>query len=312
MLSSKWRPVHRSHPCPICSKPDWCQVSTDGKAAICRRVVSDKPLPKGGWLHRLDGKHPPLIPPSTPQPEAPRVDLMLMARGFATAVNPSRLARLADELGLSVESLKDLGVGWAGEQWCGKCHRRLGAWSFPMMDVAQAGSPQHNNVLGFRLRFVPCGHKSAIRGGKEGLFISKRAGMDAGSKLFVCEGPTDTAALLDLGLAAIGRPSCTGGLFLIRDLLRSRHRAGFGITQLVIVADGDVPGQNGAKTLASVARLICPIVQIITPPAGIKDARAWKQSGATAADVERAVWAAPRRTLSVTTHQNIKLKGIRS
>src|SRR5215813_3436254 len=59
----KWRSVTRSHACPICQKPDWCRVSTDGRKAACRRVsvgAYRTKLDKSGgtvYLHRLDGAH---------------------------------------------------------------------------------------------------------------------------------------------------------------------------------------------------------------------------------------------------------------
>ena len=51
------------------------------------------------------------------------------------------------------------------------------------------------NVWGIRIR-RPDGAKFSIKGGKEGLFIPEEFG---GDRLLIAEGPTDTAALLDLG-----------------------------------------------------------------------------------------------------------------
>lgn len=34
---SKWRDVTTTQPCPICRKPDWCTVSSDGQIVHCRR-----------------------------------------------------------------------------------------------------------------------------------------------------------------------------------------------------------------------------------------------------------------------------------
>ena len=67
------------------------------------------------------------------------------------------------------------------------------------------------------------------------------------------------------------------------------------------MADGDAPGQRGAGNLAAVLLAYCPAVRIITPPAGAKDARAWKRAGATAADVQAVIDAAPVRRLAVKT-----------
>lgn len=51
--SRDWNRVSRQSPCPICSKPDWCTVSTGGLVACCMRVESQQRLRNGGWLHRL-------------------------------------------------------------------------------------------------------------------------------------------------------------------------------------------------------------------------------------------------------------------
>lgn len=34
-----WHPVTRRDPCPVCDRPDWCAVSSDGRVARCMRVV---------------------------------------------------------------------------------------------------------------------------------------------------------------------------------------------------------------------------------------------------------------------------------
>jgi hypothetical protein len=92
--------------------------------------------------------------------------------------------------------------------------------------------------------------------------------------------PPTAAALLDLGLLAVGRPSCTGGVRLLVELVKQRRPA-----EVCIIADGDAPGQRGAGNLAAVLLAYCPAVRIATPPDGIKDAREWKRRGATPADV---------------------------
>ena len=62
--------------------------------------------------------------------------------------------------------------------------------------------------------------------------------------MLICEGPTDTAALLDMGFAnVVGRPSCTGGIKLLVELVCQRRSE-----EVVVVADGDEPGQGGPAT----------------------------------------------------------------
>ncbi len=152
-------------------------------------------------------------------------------------------------------------------------------------------SNAHGQVVGIRLR-RPDGSKLSVKGGREGLFLPE--GIDAGGRLLVCEGPTDTAAVLDFGFPAVGRPSCTGGVRHVVDLVRR-----LAVPMVVIVADGDAPGRRGAENLASVLTAYCPAVRVIAPPAGIKDAREWKRRGATAADVQAAIDTAPVRRLAV-------------
>jgi hypothetical protein len=64
----------------------------------------------------------------------------------------------------------------------------------------------YGEVVGIRLRNER--GKFAVRGSRQGVFV---AGVPAQKTLFVCEGPTDTAAAVDLGLFAVGRPNCCCG-----------------------------------------------------------------------------------------------------
>jgi len=202
-------------------------------------------------------------------------DFGRLAAEYAAAVDTAELRDFAEELGLSVGSLTRLGIGWAAEHW---------AWSFPMHDTCR-------RVRGVRLRSW-AGRKWSVKGGREGLFVP--AGLDCARPLLVCEGPTDTAALLDLGFEAVGRPSCTGGTTLLAELVGHRKPPG-----VVVVADSDGPGRRGAEALATALLPVCRPVRVICPPCGVKDARAWKQAGATRKDVQAAIAAAPERSLRV-------------
>jgi hypothetical protein len=275
--------VSRLNPCPVCGKSDWCLVAADQTVCICPRIESTRRAGDAGYLHVLVERKPgasggvrrvaiPMIVPPT--------DLTALAGRYRRAVSPRRLNDLAASLDLSAESLTALGIGWSAAH---------GAWSLPMSD------PATGIVVGIRLR-KPNGTKFAVRGGKDGLFLPV-TGQVAGEPLLVTEGPTDTAALLDLGfLNVAGRPSCSGGVRHLVSLVRTRRTA-----EVVIVADADEPGRRGAAHLASILRVYCPVVRVIEPPPGVKDVRAWKQAGATRADVERLIEAAPDRRLIITT-----------
>src|SRR5262249_22032446 len=100
--------------------------------------------------------------------------------------------------------------------------------------------------------------------------------------LYVLEGATDAIAAHGIGLVAAGRPSCTGGVRHIVTLVRSRKP-----NRIVIVADNDTPGMQGADSLAATLALHCRDVRVITPPTGRKDLRDWVGAGATRTDVEQ-------------------------
>ncbi|MGE5609477.1 MAG: toprim domain-containing protein [Bacillota bacterium] len=287
---SPLRGVNKRHPCPICQHDHWCSVAADGSLCICMRVEagSVKKARNEGFVHILKDQPagPRLLTILEPKPA--RHDWALLARRFQTALNPDRLHRLARDLGLSIESLQRLGIGWAWKSDLSEtdtCCRGEGCWTFPM-------SHPTGPVLGIRLR-TSAGFKYAVEGSRDGLFIP--CDLPDGDTLLITEGPTDCAALLDLGFAVVGRSCCTSGGRLLIDLVRQRR-----YSSVVIVADGDKPGQDGASTLASLLVLYVRQLRIITPPQGIKDARAWKSAGATTADLHAAVVTAPLWKLNFT------------
>ncbi len=283
MSASDWKRVSRTNPCPVCERADWCLVSADGTTAICPRTESGKRAGDAGYLHRL-GEGPRFL--NTRRVVVPFIasaaDLTALAVRYqeALALVSDRLAGFAASLGLSAEALAALRVGW--------CADRL-AWSFPMTD------PATGRVVGIRLR-APDGSKFAVKGGKDGLFVPTTP-FTADAPLLVAEGPTDAAALLDFGFPnVVGRPSCTGGTEHLVALVRATKS-----TEVVIVADRDERGQNGAARLSNALAPHTPRVKTISPPHGIKDARAWKLAGATHLELDATIRAATARTLTIST-----------
>jgi len=280
-LLRDFRRVSRSAPCPICGKPDWCLASVDGSCAICARVESSTRAGEAGWLHRLvegDRRVGRLrvrtIRTSESSGGLDRRALRVLAERYSADLPERGLDRLTRDLCLSRDSLLRLRIGWTGR-----------AWSFPMTDAL-------GQVRGIRLRY-PDGSKCAVKGSRDGLFIPNRLAF--ASSLLVAEGPTDCAALLDLGYEAIGRPNCRGGCLLVIDFIK-RSR----IADVVVVSDGDEAGREGAATL--VGWLVCRVarVRVIAPPVGIKDIRVWKMAGATPGDVQRVIDDA--RVLRLSVH----------
>jgi hypothetical protein len=246
----EWVRVSRSNPCPVCGRPDWCTLSTDGRTVSCMRIESDRQARNGGWLHATDGPRRPVASLRQEKAAAAGLDPAPLWRDWLAATDARELVRLAVGLGVDSAALRALGAAWAPP------HR---AWAFPMRDATGA-------IVGLRLR-AEDGRKWAVRGGHEGLFVPDTPPEKV---LALCEGPTDTAAALTLGLHAIGRPSCTGAVVQTVEFIR-RGRYG----RVVLVPDKDRPGREGAARLAR--ELPVPYATVI-PPA--KDLRAWVAQGA--------------------------------
>lgn len=260
----------RSRRCPICGKPDWCLIAQDGSRAICQRVESAKRAGDAGWVHQLHASASVARHRPTVAIEMRGRDFGLYAaeaRGFRRSDGSDGLLWLQNDTGVSVASLQRLGVGH--NSW---------AWTFPMRSPSGA-------VIGIRLRRAN-GSKLSVKGSREGLFIPD--GLRWAGTLLVVEGATDTAAALDLGFDAIGRPSCNGGSRWVVDLVRDRR-----CLEVVVIADADGPGRQGATRLALT---LAPYahVRIVEPPQGIKDLRDWLRAGCTHAALQAAIDASPR------------------
>lgn len=273
-MTSERSPLTKSRKdflCPACGKHDGCLVAEDRSACLCSRIQegSIKLIGEpwaGGYLHRFTGETNPKKynhPPKKFQPEK-IPNWFQMVRQCQQ--NLPDLSALSKELGLTMESLARLNVGWFR-----KCH------TFPMRNG-------QNKFVGIRMRAKT--KKFAIKGGKNGLFWPIGVDAEGSGILFICEGPTDTAALLDLGFDAIGRASCNTGKQYIIDMIENKDR------QVVIMGDKDeakykpdgtvyYPGQEGAVQLANDLKKHVRHIRIIKPPKH-KDCRAWVQSGATA------------------------------
>lgn len=251
-MSREWERVTKAKPCKICQKIDWCTRSRETGAACCMRVESAKQCANGGWLHRGPSDGQRIEHPSKPE-HPKRIDFAYLTQAYRAALN-GHLADHAVHLGVTVASLDRLEAGWDGEALC-----------FPMRDAAK-------RIVGIRRRIV-AGGKNSVSGGHEGCFVPIGLGPDP---LYICEGPTDTAAMLSIGLTAIGRPNCTGGTIIVAALVALRH--------VVIVADSDTPGLRGASALAKKLTPLCKSVDMIEPPDPYKDVRQWIQAGATKKD----------------------------
>ena len=250
--------VTKQNPCPICRQAglrgiDWCRVFADGWAE-CMRVHSDKPAKSGGWMHRI-GEGPRRNVPPPPKWQPTPINATKLMREWLAATTATALDEFASSLGVSTASLAAVGAAWAAPH---------AAWAFPMSDG-------YGNVVGIRLRNER--GKFAVRGSRQGIFL---ANVPAQKTLFVCEGPTDTAAAVELGLFAAGRPNCCCGGPEIKVFAR-RHSC----SRVVVISDTDKPGLDGARKVGGELNL--PFA-IYVPPA--KDVREFVRLGGTRAMIE--------------------------
>ena len=267
MATGKW---FNPQKCPICGHGKigvWCTVSTNGNAVCCMRVESDTPIKNGGWLHRIGERVMEYRMPERQAPPPP--DFTFRHAAWLDKTTPAEIEAHAESLGVSPSALEDLSAAYAWNH---------NAWAWPMRD----GSGM---IVGIRLR-AEAGKKWAVLGSHQGVFVPA-SWPDMPREAVICEGPTDTAAALSIGLLGIGRPSCLGcEVALIETLKR------MGVRRVVIVADHDGPGLAGAKRLAGQLRMPW---KIIMPPE--KDMRAWLVAGVTRdlfeCVVSQQVWTMP-------------------
>lgn len=269
MRHPDWTNVTTSKPCPVCKRPNenhtskWCKVHRSGAVALCPFTESNKFIQEAGFVHVLasDANRTEIhFPRANPLPRIIRWNQMVQS--YCEAVHPDRLGRLAFSLGVTDLALHRLSIGL----------KDGGEWTFPMQD-------SQRRIVGIRIR-AEDGSKYAVTGSKNGLFIPN--GISNGDPLIICEGPTDTAAVLDMGFDAIGRASCISGNDFIPPLCQGRH--------VVILSDNDDAGRIGAKRLAESIVRVTKSVKVITPGYA-KDAREWLRMGASRREVESVIMA---------------------
>lgn len=304
--------ARRGRPCPRCGGVDRFALLPDFAergAVLCRRCHNAGTEPRCGdgvatlrwwlgvdaagalqwlasWLGVDGGEHRPSVRPierrvEIPEPDDCQVRFALMAEVWRRNMRPAWLCRAAELLGLPTDPLVQLCIGWSPE------HR---ATSWPMRDAA-------GNVVGVRLRCPVTAKKWAVCGSSAGLFYPvELLSMERPERLLVCEGPTDTAALLSIGLPTVGVPSAGGSRDLLVALCRRIYPA-----EVVVVADADGPGVDGAERLANAVMIVAP-ARIVSPSNGAKDARAWVIAGADRSCIDAAA--------NVVEVRSIALEGV--
>ena len=186
----EWQAVSKESPCPQCQKPDWCTVGV--RWIHCMRVESSRPCARGGWLHPKDADPSSALAPLPPRQKRVSDEEMAAKWGpiaaMAAKYGECRLRVLAQQLGVSEGALLRLGVGYAlfdGE----------GAWTFPERNP-------EGLIVGIVRRTVV--GKLCCKGSRRGLSFCDEWDEFRGPT-FLCEGGSDVAAGLTLGLRIIGR-----------------------------------------------------------------------------------------------------------
>jgi hypothetical protein len=201
------------------------------------RVESTHPMRNGGWWHRHEFATTHFVPPTRKKTvvhgQVPDFDSILHNADHA------RLEWLSLVLHVTVQSLSDLGTVYLS---------MYHAYGFPMYHP-------NGKVIGIRLRNKD-GEKWAVKGSHAGLFIPFNAiGRLSTNDLFICEGPTDTAAALSIDLFAIGRHACSGQEEMVDQVIKNT-----GAKNIYIICDNDPlkkmgtamvrPGLLGSRKLA--------------------------------------------------------------
>lgn len=206
----------------------------------------------------------PVIKP--PKPTPPK-DWGAGSRACAAKFDAEAREELARRLGLPATAFAALPlIGVSARTKAGR------TFTFPECDAT-------GRVIGVTERIPQADgteQKKMRAGGKRELTIPD--GWCAGSgPLLLVEGPSDVLALAAAGLAAVGRPSNTGGVAHLVGLLADwpRDRAA------IVVGENDRrddqwPGRDGAqRTAAALQALLGRVVTVAMPPGDAKDVRAW-------------------------------------
>ncbi|KKN66047.1 hypothetical protein LCGC14_0475250 [marine sediment metagenome] len=249
--------------CAICQKPNWCLAHIDGKRIICPRVKSNVHLKKAGFMHKVfdnglkkrkfNKKHTAYYRKGI---NWKNINKLYCSKLKNKQYPYLRYTSFALELGISKETLEAFGLGWDGE-----------AWTFPARDG-------NLEIVGIMRRF-PDGHKIWVSRSKPGLFIPKVKSFEG--NVFVTEGVTDAAAMVDYGFRALGRSNCQTGVAYIKNFLYNHPKIG----QVTIVGDNDPDnvhgnvGQVGAFTLAKELYKATSFTAVLEVPEQFKDVRLW-------------------------------------
>ncbi len=215
-----------------------CPYHKDTKPSLCINRVPNNNKPKGFWYCYGCAKHGEITPQEVDElsknitpivianikgsvPDFNMLHCEYFEREFAE--NKGKL--LAAKWNVSPTIISELGIGWDGH-----------SHTIPMYEL--------NEIIGIQRQFT-AGYKCMVSGSQLGLIVPMT--MYGGPVLFIPEGASDLACILDLGFCGIARPNALVGKELVYNWLK-RYNPVYDL--LVIVADNDEAGHRGSIELA--------------------------------------------------------------
>jgi len=285
-LNTPTRAATRANPCPVCQGVDGCSITGDG-LILCRRREGEQigfrclgPAHKEpAWCmyrHEDDHRHAEangrLPSANGDHHKPPAIDWPAKAASHARNLTPERRQELAAAMSLPEWVLGEIQIGYCDVgPHKGDDGQPLGpCWTFPETDAAR-------NVIGIVCRYRS-GAKKAWPGSRRGLTLPASLLADRDGPVLLVEGASDVLAATAMFIAAIGRPSNTGGVDLLADVLRDLPSDRLIITmgECDGKSDGQWPGRDGAvKTAAALTAKLGRPIEWALPPDAAKDVRSW-------------------------------------
>ncbi|MEK6677033.1 MAG: DUF3987 domain-containing protein [Planctomycetota bacterium] len=248
--------------CPVCGHRGRCKNSAEhpGDLILCFRINDElidgfrrvKSTSECTTYVRIGSSADRNGKPGGFSMERASPNLNEKAKQYAAALADEQVQHLANDLGVSAQSLRAINIGIVQGNPC-----------FPERDAS-------GNVVGTNVRH-PDGSKRVGKGHRRGLIIPNE--LDSlPDPVLIVEGPSDVAACLTMGLTAVGRPNNTGGGKELAELLSER--------EVIVVGENDQkpdeswPGREGAtKIAAELSNAWDKPVSWALPPANVKDVR---------------------------------------
>lgn len=243
-LQKEFIRVDEHLPCPICKHTDGCLIHRSGTYVLCYHKPSNVYC-KIGYKHMLNPDDADAIKATAstiPPQEKPDINFSTLVAATQSCIRTPQIVNLASSLGVSVQSLRDLGIGWSASK---------SVYTFPMYT-------DEWDIVGVSTRSLS-GEKKVIFGSSVGLYLPTTFRASAGIT-FVCEGLSDTAAACSLGLNAVGRFNCGCGEKYLCSLL-SDHT-------VYIISDNGSSGIRGASELCISLAGVNKSAHVIYIPSG--------------------------------------------